>query len=165
MPSGESPADIAAASPPLEPPDVLSRFQGLSVLPNRSFTVSAASANSGQFVFPMTIAPASFSLRTAVASESGTRSAYSSEPLVLRIPSVSKTSFTVKGTPCRGPSDSPFITSRSASRAWSRADSFGITMALMAEFTESLRSRCAWTISTGDTSFDRIRCANSVASE
>ena len=38
-------------------------------------------------------------------------------------------------------------------------------MALISGFIESIRSRCACTTSTGDTSFDLMRSASSVASE
>jgi hypothetical protein len=39
-PSGDIPAAIAADSPPLEPPDVRSRFQGLFVRPVRRLSDS-----------------------------------------------------------------------------------------------------------------------------
>jgi hypothetical protein len=56
---GTMPAATAAAEPPLEPPGVRSRFQGLRVTPKARGSVKPFSANSGVLVFPMMTAPAS----------------------------------------------------------------------------------------------------------
>ena len=56
--SGHMPVASAAAEPPLEPPAVSARFQGLRVAPNTVFTVFGPNANSGVLVLPITIAPA-----------------------------------------------------------------------------------------------------------
>ena len=66
------PVASAAAEPPLEPPDVSARFQGLRVAPNTAFTVFGPNANSGVFVLPITMAPAARSRCTTRASSSGT---------------------------------------------------------------------------------------------
>ena len=44
---GTMPAATAAAEPPLEPPGVRSRRQGLRVIPNRRFFVNPVNPNSG----------------------------------------------------------------------------------------------------------------------
>jgi hypothetical protein len=71
-PSGESPAAIAAASPPDDPPAVLSELHGLTVLPKTRLSVSHQSANSGVLVFASGIPPAARSRATATASSTGT---------------------------------------------------------------------------------------------
>src|SRR5437868_11593846 len=58
-PPAEQPDAIAAASPPLDPPDEYSVFHGLLVLPLTRLSVSYAIRNSGVFVFPSKMAPAS----------------------------------------------------------------------------------------------------------
>ena len=98
-PSGESPAEIAAASPPDEPPAVRSAFHGLTVRPKTRLSVSHQRANSGRLVLASGTAPAAFSRATAVASATGTRSAKSCEPRVVRTPAVSMQSLIVNGTP------------------------------------------------------------------
>jgi hypothetical protein len=59
------PAAIAADSPPLDPPGVRSRFQGLFALPVRRLSVSVEYENSGRFVFARRIAPALFKRATS----------------------------------------------------------------------------------------------------
>ena len=73
--SGISPAAMAAAAPPLDPPGVLSVFHGFRVTPFNSDSVNAVVPNSGVFVFPTITKPASRSLRATAASKSGTLSA------------------------------------------------------------------------------------------
>ena len=68
--SGTMPAASAAAEPPLEPPGVRSRFQGLRVGPKRSLSVKGTWPNSGVFVLPTMIAPAAFRRATAASSKS-----------------------------------------------------------------------------------------------
>src|SRR5262245_21602103 len=53
------PVASAAAEPPLEPPAVNARFQGLRVARKTLSTVFGPNANSGVLVLPITIAPAS----------------------------------------------------------------------------------------------------------
>ena len=56
--SGPRPAATAAAPPPLEPPGVRSRFQGLRVTPKDGPSVRPLTPNSGVVVLPMMMAPA-----------------------------------------------------------------------------------------------------------
>src|SRR5947199_3492198 len=67
-PPAEHPAAIAAASPPLEPPAVRDKSQGLFVRPYIRLSVSQAIRSSGVFVTPTTMAPACRSLLTKGAS-------------------------------------------------------------------------------------------------
>ena len=67
-PPAESPAAIAAASPPLDPPGVRSRSQGLLVRPYTALSVSHAISCSATFVTPRMIAPAAFARLTMGAS-------------------------------------------------------------------------------------------------
>src|SRR6202034_4718672 len=57
-PPADIPAAIAAASPPLDPPGVRSRSQGLLVRPYKRLSVSQPISSSGVLVTPSTIAPA-----------------------------------------------------------------------------------------------------------
>src|ERR1051326_4875135 len=59
-PPAEQPEAIAADSPPLEPPGVRVKSQGLLVRPYSALSVSQAIRNSGVLVVPSTIAPAFF---------------------------------------------------------------------------------------------------------
>ena len=68
MASGVIPAATATADPPLDPPGVRSRAQGLRDGPNAEFSVDDPMANSSQFVLPITTAPAASSRATTVAS-------------------------------------------------------------------------------------------------
>src|SRR5204863_389303 len=70
--NGSIPAATAAAAPPLEPPGVRDRSYGLRVAPKTGLNVCEPAPNSGVFVFPITIAPASRSRRTIAASLGGT---------------------------------------------------------------------------------------------
>src|SRR5207253_8021497 len=72
MPPAEQPDAIAAASPPLEPPGVRVKSQGLLVLPYSALSVSHAIRNSGTVVLPRTIAPADCNRDTRGASASAT---------------------------------------------------------------------------------------------
>src|SRR3954464_6463923 len=62
----------AHAAPPLEPPTVRERSNGLRVAPNTGLNVFEPAPNSGVFVFPMVIAPAARSRLTINASLVGT---------------------------------------------------------------------------------------------
>src|SRR6266576_6324244 len=67
-PPAEQPVAIAAASPPLEPPEECAKFHGLQVLPLSRLLVSYAIKNSGVLVFPRRMAPADFNRETSGAS-------------------------------------------------------------------------------------------------
>jgi hypothetical protein len=71
--SGPRPAATAAPAPALEPPVVISVFQGLRVLPVSGLSLRAFHPNSGVVVLPSITPPASFSRRTKGGSTSGTR--------------------------------------------------------------------------------------------
>ncbi len=96
------PAAMAADSPPLDPPEVRSRFHGLFVRPESRLTLSVEYENSGRFVLARTMPPAAFIRATTTASASGVRPLKTGDPRWVRMPSVSIESFTVNGTPCRG---------------------------------------------------------------
>ena len=66
--SGARPAATAAAAPPLEPPGVRAVSHGLRQSPFSSDSVIAIVPNSGVFVLPMIVKPASRILRTTAAS-------------------------------------------------------------------------------------------------
>src|SRR6186997_2555321 len=70
--SGTTPAATAAADPPLDPPGIRSRFQGLRTGPNAEFSFDEPIANSSQLVLPTMTAPAASRRATAVASNGGT---------------------------------------------------------------------------------------------
>ena len=73
-------AASAAAAPPLLPPALRLRSNGLRVAPNTRLTVCEPAPNSGVFVLPRLIAPAPDIRSTTSASKSGTWSANSGEP-------------------------------------------------------------------------------------
>ena len=54
------PAASATAAPPLEPPHVRARFQGLRVAPKTALNVFPPAPNSGVLVLPTMMAPAAF---------------------------------------------------------------------------------------------------------
>src|SRR5262245_57676202 len=80
--AGHMRAATAAADPLLDPPGVCARFQGFRVGPGSRF------ANTVVTVLPSTMAPACFSLVTASASSSGTKSLKRTDPIVVRRPLV-----------------------------------------------------------------------------
>src|SRR5258705_11545164 len=66
--SGPNPAATAAAPPPVDPPGVRVRSQGLRDSPNNGLPVEPPQSNSGRWVRPSKIAPASPSPATLVPS-------------------------------------------------------------------------------------------------
>ena len=72
--SGPRPAAAAAEAPPLEPPGVRPRFQGLRVGPKRRLWVAPIQPKVGVLVLPSMIAPAAFRRSTIGASSLGTLS-------------------------------------------------------------------------------------------
>ena len=80
--AGHIRAATETADPLLDPPGVQAASHGLNV------GDGSMQANSVVIVFPMMIAPASFSRRTEVPSNSGTKSAYTLEQAVVGIPAV-----------------------------------------------------------------------------
>src|ERR1700678_4519010 len=75
MPMGESPAAIAADSPPLEPPGVRSRFHGFLDKPVTRLSVSCQAENSGRLVLASGGAPAAVKRVTTLATFCGMLSA------------------------------------------------------------------------------------------
>src|SRR5580658_5854247 len=94
---GATPAARAALAPPLEPPGERSRFHGLRVVPKAGLSVTTLWANSGRFVLPMMIAPASRMRWTTVASTGGTASRKAAEPLAIGSPPMATLSLMVIG--------------------------------------------------------------------
>ncbi len=72
--TGVRPAATVAAEPPLDPPGLRPRSQGLRHSGSSRLTVRGNSANSGRLVLPMMTAPAARSRATCTASSSGTKS-------------------------------------------------------------------------------------------
>src|SRR5271154_6571552 len=105
--SGATPAASAALAPPLDPPGVCSRLQGLRVTPKAGLSVNTLWANSGRLVLPMMIAPAALARATTAASSAAMLSMNAAEPFVQRTPATATLSLTVIGTPCSGPSAPP----------------------------------------------------------
>src|SRR6266576_2723402 len=103
-PPAEHPDAMAAASPPLDPPGVRERSQGLLVRPYRRLSVSQAINNSGVFVTPRIIAPALRNRETKGASGGGTWPARNLLPLSQRNPPPTSIELLMlSGTPCSGP--------------------------------------------------------------
>src|SRR5438874_7155700 len=100
--SGPSPPATAAAPPPVDPPGVLVRSQGLRDSPKSGLSVEPRQANSGRFVRPTKIAPEARSHFTLGASSPATFDASSREPKVVRSPRVQRLSLIETGTPCSG---------------------------------------------------------------
>src|SRR5436309_6881813 len=105
--NGVRPAATAAAAPPLEPPVVRSRFQGLLVRPKIGLSVCRLIAIGGTLVLPSRIAPAPLRRAATVLSCVGRYSAKGGCPAVVRTPAVARQSLRVNGTPCSSPHDSP----------------------------------------------------------
>src|SRR5438093_12360190 len=102
--SGAMRAATAAADPPLDPPGVRSRAQGLRVGPNAEFSFDEPIANSSQLVLPTITAPARSRRATAVASYGGTNASRIRDAAVVRTPRVQRLSFSAIGTPASGAS-------------------------------------------------------------
>ncbi len=93
----------ATAEPPDDPPGIFVVSHGLRTSPKCGFTELMPYANSCMPSLPRSTAPASRSLRTTVASSSGTQSLRMRDPAVVRMPFVAKRSFTATGMPCSVP--------------------------------------------------------------
>ena len=93
------PAATDEADPPLEPPVIRSVSHGFRAGPSWGLILVAPKANSCICSFPTTIAPASFSLLTTIASFLGTRLRYILDPTAVVIPAVSYKSLSPIGMP------------------------------------------------------------------
>src|SRR5712692_5496749 len=80
---GSMPHASETAAPPLLPPHVLVRSHGFLVDPNTGLNVCDPAPNSGVFVLPMVIAPASLTRSTRSESADGTKSLKIGEPNVV----------------------------------------------------------------------------------
>src|SRR5579859_2557077 len=103
-PPADIPEAMAAASPPLDPPGVRSRSQGLLVRPHSTLSVSHAIKSSGVLVTPSTIAPAFRSRATRGASCCAICPARRRVPASHLRPATSKELLMLIGTPYKGPS-------------------------------------------------------------
>src|SRR6266566_700998 len=83
---GSMPAATAAAAPPLEPPALISQFQGFLVGPNSRGSVEVESPNSGVLVLPKMTRPARFMRATISLSWSATALRKNSEPADVTAP-------------------------------------------------------------------------------
>src|SRR5215212_11811472 len=99
---GPRPAATAAAAPPLGPPGVFSRSQGLNDGPNTRFPESPFQPSSGVLVFPSITAPAVYNRSTTGASSLGTQSGSINEPRAVRMPRVGVRSLIDIGIPASG---------------------------------------------------------------
>src|SRR5436853_7548072 len=102
MASGAMPAATAAALPPLEPPGTRVTSCGLRVGPNAEFSVDDPMANSSRLVLPTTIAPASCSRDTIVASYGGRQCSRMRDEHVVGTPRVHMLSLRATATPASG---------------------------------------------------------------
>ena len=100
--SGAWHAVTAAALPPLEPPGMRSRSQGLRVTWNALFSVDEPMANSSQLSLHTQAAHASSSLRVTVASYGEMKFPRIFEAQFSGCPRTASTSFSAIGTPSRG---------------------------------------------------------------
>src|SRR5690625_1193458 len=73
----------AAPDPPLEPPEIFSKFHGLWQGPKCGLLFVAPQAYSCIFNFPVKIAPASLNFSTTVASWFGTKSLWILDDIVV----------------------------------------------------------------------------------
>src|SRR5882672_5801893 len=103
IPPKEQPAAMAAASPPLEPPEEYAGFHGLLVRPLTRLSVSYAMRNSGVLVLPRRIAPAARRRSTTGAVREGISLARRREPAGTGQSATSMQLFTVRGMPWSGP--------------------------------------------------------------
>src|SRR6478735_3321988 len=104
---GASQAATAAAEPPPDPPGMRERSQGLRVGPYAECSVDEPIANSSMFVLPSGTRPAARERATTVASYGDMYPSRIFDPLVDGMSVVTSTSLIARGTPARGPSDSP----------------------------------------------------------
>ena len=93
----------ADAAPPLDPPEVLSGFQGLRQGPSSADSDVPVMPNSGVFVLPRITAPAFRSFSTTVAVTLETLCSRILDPAVMGTPSISMRSLKATGMPWKGP--------------------------------------------------------------
>ena len=123
MAIGPSPSATETAAPPLDPPDVCSRFHGLRVMPCRRLSVSTLWPNSGVVVLANSTASAAFHWPMALASVVGTLSFMVREAKAVRRPLVRIRSLADTGTPASAPKVAPCLRRASSASAVRRAPS------------------------------------------
>ena len=150
-------AAIAAAAPPLLPPEVLDRSYGLFVFPNRRLSVLKDKVHSGVLVLPKIIAPSCLNLAVQVASLLGRKSFLPKVPQVVVMSNVSRRSFMVIGTPKSFPGVSPLASAISArSACFKAASALTLIIAFIFGLTMLIRSRKARITSFVLTRFKRM---------
>ena len=160
------PVARAAAAPPLEPPGVRSRCQGLNVRPRRSLSVCQRRLKAGVFVRPTMTAPARRQAATGGLSVAAITSLKATTPLAVAWPSWSTFSLMVTGTPCRRPGASPRRRAASARSAAASACSASTTVtALSFGLTVSRRPSTACVASRLEILRVRMAAATAVASQ
>jgi hypothetical protein len=161
---GTMPQARAAAAPPLLPPTVRVRSYGFRVAPKRVLNVCDPAPNSGVFVFPIVMAPASRIRLTIKASLAGTLSRKNGDPRVVRIPAVSTRSLWATGSPWRIPRSEPRACISSArAAAASACSATRVTMALTFGLVRSIRDRCARRTSRAEICLRPMAAASSMA--
>ena len=141
--SGTIPDASAHAAPPDEPPADRVGSTGLRVVPKTLLNVCEPAANSGTLVLPITTTPARRTRSTISSSASGTWSAKSGEPYVVRQPATAWVSLNANGSPCSGPTSAPDASASSAAAAPARArSSSSETIALSSGLRSAIRARC-----------------------
>jgi hypothetical protein len=139
-------------------------FHGFTVAPCNALSVWKRNAKSGRLVRATGIAPAERIRATTTASAGATLPRKAATPAVVGPPSTSRFSLTVNGTPCRGPSERPAATARSAAAAAAIASAANaMVTALTAGFTASILARYAPMTSRLLISLAAIRSARSSA--
>ena len=107
-----------------------------------SLKLCASASQMGTLVLPKMTAPASRRRFTESASARAMLSRCDGAPHVVGNPATSKESFTVMGTPCNGPHQSPRASARSASRACLRTRGTSVaTIAFTLGLKRSTRAR------------------------
>ena len=145
-PASAIPAAVAAAGPELDPPVMRAGSKGLQQSPRCGLRPSIPAANSFVLPLPITIAPASRSRATAVASRPGSRR-QAFEPAVVAIPSTSITSLTQIGMPASGSGSALASAARAAARAPSASTS---SQAFISGSRASIRASVASISSTAE---------------
>jgi len=151
MCSAPMPMAAAAEAPPLEPPGVVSGFQGLRVTPVSALSVTPFQPNSGVVVLPSSTAPWRRRAATEGASSSDGVSAVVLEPRRVGQPAATTTSFTVVGTPSTRPAGCPARQRASLARAEAKAPSRSTRQkALSRPSCRSIAASAASVASTGE---------------
>ena len=155
--NGVMPAATLAPAPAEEPPVVLSRLQGLRVMPVSGLSLDALQPNSVVVVLPRIAAPCVLTRSDAGESSGAMKSASVREPEVKRTPLTAVRSLIESGSPVSRPWSSPAITAPSARRAAVSARSaVTVTNGLSTGCSTSRRRSALSTIATGETCLLRI---------